>query len=307
MSKQWQDDPSSQTYKLFETLATISVETSEGRVAHCVAKYFLANGLTPNQTHSSLQLLIRSNVVQCKQHYHDIGRCADYLITPNGMSFLKTQGIAFDTIIWTRSPETSEAAPKKQTEAGMNAMRTTSATPETERISVPGVMTEKEKTAAEFLLSRAREVGSNGTSEKRVVNPAEMLEAEGLTQNMAIALEMVSVLEQHGVLCKVGERANEDDLRHIYVVEEMAIEAAQTISLSDLQKDLHRRLRESQRRMSKLRDKRNTLRAERDQINVGISALDVEMEKVSAEEGAIKAKLAKFDNLLRELQKELSL
>lgn len=179
--------------------------------------------------------------------------------------------------------------------------------PQPERISVPGVMTEKEKMAAEFLLSRARDVGNNGQSEKRVVNPAEMLEAEGLTQNLPTALSIVSVLAQHGVLHKVGEQENDDDSRHIYTIKDTALESAETVSLSGLQKKLHKRLHESQRQMSKLRDKRNTLRAERDQINVQISAIDEEIETVSAEEGAIKAKLAKFDNLLRELQKELSL
>lgn len=307
MSRSWQD-PSSQTYMLFETLATISVETSEGRVAHCAAKYLLANDWTRNSTHNPLQNLIRSNVVQCRQHYHYIrgGRCADYLITSSGMSFLKARGVVLGTITWRGFPETVSRTPKKEAKVMDETKKPVEPTP-TERISVPGVMTEKEKTAAEFLLARAQEVGSNGTSEKRVVNPAEMLEAEGLVQNLPAAISIVSILEQHGVLRACGQQMRNDDVLYIYVVKDMALEFVKTVSLSGLQKDLRKLLRESQRKVSKLRDKRNTLRAEREQINVGISALDAEMEKVSAEEGAIKAKLAKFDNLLRELSRELSL
>lgn len=307
MSRPWQDDPTSATYKLFEALAAISVETPEGRVVRCAVKYLLANGWTPNSTHSSLQLLIISNVVQCRQHYHTTqgGRCADYLITSSGMSFLKARRVTLGTITWTGFPKTTNSTPKKEARVMDETKKPVEPPPE--RISVPGVMTEQEKKAAEFLLSRARDVGNNGTSEKRVVNPAEMLEAEGLAQNLAAAISIVSILEQHGVLRACGQQMRNDDILYIYAVKDTAMEAAQTISLSDLQRDLRRRLRESQRKMSKLRDKRNILRGERDQINAQINALDAEMEKVSVEEGAINAKLAKFDNLLRELSRELSL
>lgn len=181
------------------------------------------------------------------------------------------------------------------------------AAPQQELVSVPGVMTEKEKAAAELLLSRAKDVGSNGQSEKRVVNPAEMILEAGLVQNLAIALTVVNILVQHGVLRRVGEQESDDVVRYIYVVSGTALESAQTVSLTALQKELHKRLREFQGREKKLRDKRNVLRAERDRINVQITTLDEEMEKVSEEEGAIRGKLTKFDNLLRELSRELSL
>lgn len=222
------------------------------------------------------------------------------------MDFAKENEMRISAITWAGFPKTTNSAPKKEVRV-MDETKKPVEPPSTERISVPGVMTEKEKAAAEFLLSRAREVGVNGKSEKRIVNPAEMIVVEGLVQNLSAAISIVSILTQHGVLRKVGEKDDDDSSRYIYAIKDAPLESAETVSLSGLQKDLRRRLRESQRRTSKLRDKRNTLRAERDKINVQISALDAETERVSAEEGAINAKFAKFDNLLRELQKELSL
>lgn len=303
------DNIPSYAYKLFETLVALSVETPEGQTIRCSAKYLLAHGYSQKMITNSRTQLRNQGLVQTRPHYHHQigGSCADYIITSKGMDFAREKGMNIGTISWAGIPDVVYFTPKKEASIVADYPNTEPYAPEQERVSVPGIMTEKEKAAAELLVSRAKDVGSNGTSDKRVVNPENILTAEGLAENHKTAEAMVQILVHHGVLRQIAENENSDSILRTYSVNDTKTESAKTVSLASLEKELRRLLRESQREMSKLRDKRNTLRAERDQINVQINALDVEMEKVSAEEGAINAKLSKFNNLLRELQKELSL
>lgn len=309
--KAWRDNPSSQIYKLFETLAALSVATPEGRVAHCATRYLLNNGWTQSEASFAATHLKQENYLQTARHMHGRnGGCANYIITASGLSFLATRRLMLGTIAWAGLQETTTRTPQKQKTNGgasMNVIGTSGRAPETERVSVPGLMTEQEKAAANFLLSRARDVSVNGGAEKRVVNPAEMLMDEGFVHNLPAALSIVSALQQHGVLSKAAQDLRDGEELHIYAVKDAKVQSAQTLSLPEIEKNLRKRSRETEAKMRKLREKRAGLKAEYDKLAEEMRALDKEMVQASTEEDAVKAKLAKFNNFLRELAREMSL
>lgn len=297
---------SPRAYKLLETLAALSVETPEGQTVYCAAKYLLDHGHSQNPLSNMRLFLQRYGLIQINLHYHQLqgGRCANYIITPKGMELAKEKGMSIGVISWSGIGY-MDSAPKKKAVANMPKMETR--IPELEPIPFPSVITEKEEKAVELLLLRSKEVGSNGTSVKRIVNPEDVLVAEGFAENHDAAEDIVCSLAQHGALLLIAQNEKDGALRRTYSVQNIRVESVKTVPLAPLKEALRQFLQGNQAKMGGLFERRNTLQEERDKINAQISALDEEMVRLFKEESVVRENLAGFNKLLREVSRELSL
>ncbi len=218
-------DSSTYAYKALTALASISqAAENDERFISCGTKYLYSLGNWRTSRVSSVMYQLRkAGFLRSAVHVHSDGRsrrpCADQYITSLGMAFLKRNNIPFGTVtrpdvpvINHPSSTTSMTENQKLDEVptGQDLNRNP--------VSAPLVLTETERVSAELLASRAQNVGSNGKSEKRVSNPAEILLAEGIVENLPMALSIISVLKQHGILSLVAETENDDNPRYIYVV-----------------------------------------------------------------------------------------
>lgn len=300
---------SPRAYKLLETLAALSVETPEGQMVYCAAKYLLDHGHSQMPLSNMRLLLQKHGLIQASLHYHQLrgGRCANYIITPKGMELVKEKSMSIGTISWPGIGY-MDSAPKEKVKkaAASRTPKVKAPIPKREPVSFPVIMTEKEEKAMELLLSLSKEVGSNGTSVKRIINPENILFTERLAENYDEAEDIVCSLVQHCVLRQIAENERDGIVRRTYSVQSIKAETAKTVPLGTLKESLCKFLQEAQEKMAKLFERRNALREESDRINAQISALDEEMERVFKEEVEVKEKLASFNTLLSEASRELS-